>query len=149
MNPSSASSVSDLEIEIQLFHQPAIDSARKMILWAGAIYPMLPLFLFALLARFAGASVFASTAFILTFGIGCAVFAAHVALWWWAKRAPLAATSVALLVFVAYHVVGVAYGVGPNWIVMLIGLFVLGRAVLAGYRVHKLRSTAARERQAA
>ena len=125
-----------IELEIAAFHQPAIDSARKMILWAGTFYLLLPILMFAMLARLAGGSVFASTAFLVTFGVGAAIFAGHVGLWWWARRSPLPATLIAFAVFLGYVVIT---GVADGFVLKLVGFVVLGRAVLASNRVRKLR----------
>jgi hypothetical protein len=140
--PTGPDSDRDLELEIAAFHQPAIDSARKMIFWAGLFYPIQPLLAFAMLARYLGAGVFATSAFALIFGVGCAIFAGHVALWWWAKRSPFPATLVALAVFLVYIGLVVHYGTTGNLLLPIIGLVILVRAVLASYRVHKLRRRA-------
>jgi len=140
MNPATASQI---QMEIELFHQPAIDRARKMIMWAGAIYIAIPIFLFALLAAIAGPKVFASEAFLVMFSIGGGVFAMHIALAQWAKTSPLPATSIALGVFLAYNAIAFAVGETGSPILIAIGLFILGRGVLASYRAHKLRRAAA------
>ncbi len=139
MHQTTTSSPSEIDLQIAAFHQPAVDSARKMIIWAGVIYPVLPILLFAMLARFVGGSIFATPAFLWMFGIGVAVFGLHLALAAWVKKSPLPATSVALTVFVAYQVALAHYGYFSNLLVTAVGLFVLGRGVLAGYRIHKLR----------
>jgi hypothetical protein len=145
MKPSFAvpdSSRSAVELEIAAFHQPAIDRARKMIFWAGMIYALFPLLMFAMFARLTGPGIFATWPFVLMFGGGCAIWGLHIALAWWAKRQPLPATSVAFGVFVAYVVVLVALGELTNPIVPAIGTFILGRGVLAAWRAHKLRTAA-------
>jgi len=136
MNPSA----SEIELEIAAFHKPAIDSARKMITAAGALYLILPVALFAILASLAGPKIFATAAFAVVMAIGTAVFGLHLALSWWAKKSPLPATSVALAVFLAYNGALVYAGELPSPIITIVGLVILGRAVFAGYRVHKLRS---------
>jgi len=111
-----------------------------MIMWAGMIYAAFPLMLFAVLARLTGPSIFATWPFLLLFGGGCAIWGIHIALAWWAKRQPLPATLIALVVFLAYIAVLVVYEGLRNPIIPAVGLFILGRAVLAAYRVHKLRA---------
>jgi hypothetical protein len=129
-----------IEMEIAAFHQPAIDSARKMIIWAGLYYPLIPVAMFAMLARIAGAGVFATSAFALTFAVGVALFAGHLGLWWWARKSPLPATLIAMGVFVAY--VGVT-GIGDGLVIKVLVFAVLARAVLASNRARKLRANAA------
>lgn len=125
-------------MEIAAFHQPAIDSARKMIFWAGTLYLVIPVAMFAMLARLTGGSVFATSAFAWTAGVGGAIFGGHVALWWWAKRAPLPATLIALAVFVGYVAVT---GIADGFVIKAIGFAILVRAVLASNRVRKLRAS--------
>jgi hypothetical protein len=136
------SSSTDLELEIAAFHQPAIDSARKMIIAAGVFYLAMPLLLFGALARLAGPSVFTTWPFLLMFGGGCAILGIHIALAHWAKRSPLPAISIALGVYVVYLGALVLYDSLGSPILPAVGLFILGRAALAGYRVHKLRAAA-------
>lgn len=126
-----------LELEIAAFHEPAINSARRMILFAGFIYPLVPLLLFAMLARLAGGSVFATSAFALSFGVGCAVLAAHVGLWWWAKRSPFPATVIAFGVYLGY--LGFT-GLASGFVIKIIGFVILLRGVLAANHVRKLRT---------
>jgi len=133
---------SDIEFEIAAFHQPAIDRARKMIFWAGMMYAIIPLAIFAMLAQLAGGRVFTSWPFAVMFGGGLAVWGLHVALAQWAKKSPLPATSIALAVFLTYIGALFYYHELSSPIVPAIGLFILGRAVLASYRVHKLRAGA-------
>lgn len=141
--PTPPPPASDLELEIALLHQPAIDSARKMIVWAGLLYPIQAVLIFLMLARWVGAAVFATTAFAWVFGIACAIFAAHLGLAWWAKKAPLPATSIALAVDLGYIALILQDEVSGSIIVPIIGAFILGRAVLASYRVRRLRAQAA------
>ncbi len=129
-----------VELEIAAFHQPAIDSARKMILWAGLYYPLIPVLMFAMLARVFGGGVFATSAFAVAFAIGLALFAGHLGLWWWARKSPLPATLIALGVFITY--VGIT-GLGDGLIIKVIVFAVLARAVLASNRARKLRASAA------
>jgi hypothetical protein len=143
MNATQSPSASDVEFEIAAFHQPAIDSARKMIFWAGFLYPAIPVMLFAVLAQLTGPRIFATWPFLMMFGIGCAICGIHIALAWWVKRKPLPATLLALSVFVAYVTAMFALGEMHNPIIPAIGLFILGRGVLAAWRVHKLRTAAA------
>lgn len=131
---------SEIELEIAAFHQPAVDSARKMIFWAGIIYPLFPVLMFAMLARLTGPSIFATSAFLWLFGAGVAIMGLHFALAAWVRRSPLPATSLALAVFIAYQALLAHYGYFSNLIVTAVGLFILGRGVLAGWRIHKLRS---------
>jgi hypothetical protein len=140
MQNESTASASDVALEIAAFHQPAIDSARKMIFWAGMIYALLPVLIFGMFARFTGPSIFASKAFVIMFGVGVGIWGIHMALAWWVKKSPLPATTLALAVFIAYQGALMHYGYFSNMIVTLVGLFILGRGVLAGYRVHKLRA---------
>lgn len=137
---TQTASLSDVELEIAAFHQPAIDSARKMIFWAGLLYPLMPVMMFAMLARLTGPSIFATSAFAIMFGGGLAIWGMHIALAWWAKKKPLPATSIALVVFLAYQGLALHYGYGASPLLAAIWLFVLGRAVLASWRVHKLRT---------
>jgi hypothetical protein len=132
-----------VELEISLFHQPAIDRARKMILWGGLFYALAPVLLFAVLARLTGPAIFASLPFLLLFGIGLVICGAHIGLASWAKRQPLPATLIAFGVFVAYVVMLVVYQELSNPILPAVGAFILGRGVLAAYRAHKLRRQAA------
>src|ERR1051325_11292676 len=115
----------DIELEISLLHQPAIDRARKLIMWAGVIYPLIPVALFAVLAQLTGPAIFATSAFAMIFGIGCAMCGLHFVLAHWAKRAPLPATSIALGVFVAYNVFLIAHGELHSPILLAVGAFVL------------------------
>ena len=133
----------DVELEISLLHQPAIDRARKLIMWAGVIYPLIPLALFAIIAQLVGPRIFATGAFALVFGIGCAICGLHIALAYWAKRSPLPATSIALGVFVAYNVFLIYHGELHSPILLAVGAFILGRGVLASYRAHRLRAQVA------
>lgn len=137
-NPSK----SEIELEIAAFHQPALDSARKMIMWAGMIYALVPVAIFAVFAQLTGPRIFATWPFLVMFGGGCAIWGVHIALAWWVKRQPLPPTLIALAVFVAYIAVLVVYEGLRNPIIPAVGLFILGRAVLAAYRVHKLRAQA-------
>ena len=133
---------SDLEIEIELFHQPALDSARRMILWAGTIYLIFPLAVFAMLGQIAGAAILTAPICWAIAGVGAGMFGAHVALAWWVKRAPLPATLVASAIYLAYCIFLASYGFGGYLIYKLVGCFILGRGVLAAYRVSKLRAAA-------
>lgn len=135
---------SDLELEIALLHQPAIDSARRMIVWAGALYPIQAVLIFAMLARFVGAAVFATEAFAWVFGIACAIFGVHLALAWWARKDPLPPTTIALAACIGYIVMILQDSAPGSIVVPIVGAFILGRAVLASYRVRKLRAQAAR-----
>jgi hypothetical protein len=128
----------DLEAEIALFHQPAIDQARRIIVRAGFIYPLIPIVIFATLAGLVGPKIFLTPVFLVMFAIGLAIFGAHVALSRWAKTSPFAATSTALAVFIGWMAV-VAWYDAPHLFISLFGLIFLGRGVLAGYRVHRLR----------
>jgi hypothetical protein len=135
---AAAPSTEDLEAEIALFHQPAIDQARRMIVRAGVIYPLIPVVMFGTLAAVVGAKVFATPVFLGMFAIGMAIFGLHVALSRWAKSSPLAATSTALTLFIGWMIV-VAWYDAPHLVISAVGLIFLGRGVLAGYRVHRLR----------
>ncbi len=139
-SPSSTTSSThdDLEAEIALFHQPAIDQARRIIVRAGFIYPLIPVAIFAMLASFTGPKIFLTPAFLVMFGAGLAILGVHVALSRWAKTSPLAATSVALGVFIGWMAY-IAVTDTPHLVISLFGLIFLGRGVLAGYRVHQLR----------
>jgi len=128
----------DLEAEIALFHQPAIDQARRIIVRAGYIYPLIPVVIFATLASLVGPKIFLSAAFLVMFAIGLAILGAHVALSRWAKTSPFAATTTALALFIGW-MVAVAWYDAPHLVISLFGLIFLGRGVLAGYRVHRLR----------
>ena len=128
----------DLEAEIALFHQPAIDQARRVIVRAGFIYPAIPVLIFGTLASLVGPRIFLTPPFLVMFAIGLAIFGGHVALSRWAKTSPFAATSTALALFIAWMVV-VAWYDAPHLLISLFGLIFLGRGVLAGYRVHRLR----------
>jgi hypothetical protein len=128
----------DLEAEIALFHQPAIDQARRIIVRAGYIYPLIPVLIYGVLASIVGPKVFVSVGFLGMFAVGMAILGAHVALSRWAKTSPFAATSTALALFLGWMGV-VAWYDAPHLFISLFGLIFLGRGVLAGYRVHQLR----------
>jgi hypothetical protein len=134
--------VSDAEMEIALLHQPAIDSARKLMIWAGIGYPVQAILMFLPFAQLVGFGIYATAAFAMTFGIGLAVFGVHLLLAWWTKRAPLPATLTALGVVLAYIGLVVTYDLG-GILVPLISLAIIARACMAAHKVHKLRRAAA------
>jgi hypothetical protein len=134
--------VSDLEMEIALLHQPAIDSARKLMIWAGVSYPVMAILMFLPFAQLVGVGIYATAAFAMTFGIALGVFGVHLLLSWWTKRAPLPATLVALGIVLTYIGLVVTYDLGSVF-VPLISLAIIARACMAAHKVHKLRRTAA------
>jgi len=133
--------MSDAELEIAAFHQPAIDRARKMIFWSGAGYALIPLLFFGMLSSATGTNFVTNWLFLASFGAGLAIWGAHIALSRWAKTSPLPATAIALAVFLAVNTAAFVLGAGINPIMFAVWLFVLGRGTLAGYRAHQLRRT--------
>jgi hypothetical protein len=134
--------MSDLEMEIALLHQPAIDSARKLMIWAGIGYPVQAILIFLPFAKLVGFGIYATSAFAMFFGIALAVLGVHLLLSWWAKRQPLPATLTALGVVLAYIGLVVKYDLG-GILVPLISLAIIARACMAAHKVHKLRRAAA------
>jgi hypothetical protein len=145
MRTPTAASTLDLEIAL-MQHQPAIESARRLIFWAGFIYPAWAIALFAIFVPLTGPSIFVTGAFAWAFGIASAVCGAHIAVAWWAKHQPLAATGVAVAIYLLYMVGVVMIDSAGGWLIPLIGLFVLGRAFVAAFKLHRCRRQVATRR---
>lgn len=130
----------DDRIEAELM--PRLRQARGWILAVGIIYVLSAILQVTVLGR--GLSS-ADATFLLA--LNGALFVVHLALWWWARGAPLAAAVVALCLFASLQVVNAAVDPSTLWkglILKALFLVALVQAVRAGMQVHRLRSGAPR-----
>lgn len=127
----------EVELHIQAFHQPALESARKWILAVGIIYVVSAL----LVTAMAGDMMLDEDRNFL-FGVSLALCAIHVGLWQWAKTAPFPAAVVALVLFITVQLINAVLDPSSLYkgiIIKVLFLVALIKAVQAGSQANRLR----------
>jgi hypothetical protein len=127
----------ETELQIQAFHQPALETARKWILAIGIIYVVSAFIMVAI----AGDMMLDEDRNLL-YGVSFALCAIHVGLWWWAKTAPFPAAVVALVLFITVQLINLAAEPSSFYkgiVIKILFLVALVRAVQAGLEANRLR----------
>ena len=125
-------------------HAKPIAEARKWIAITGVLYVLGGLLLFMVLGYGDNPD---SRVAIATLALNLVIAAIHGGLWWWAGRAPLAASIVALAIFLMVHLTNAV--LDPSTIMNGIFLKVffviaLSKGIRAGLEVRKLELSHAR-----
>jgi len=128
----------EVEWQVAAIEMTKMSQARKWILGIGIWYLVSHLLLIVILGPQATALM---KKLLLITGSGLCLV--HVGLWLWAKRAPLAAAVVSLVLFVTLHSINAALdpsSIYKGIIIKVLFVAVLVKAIQAGYEVHRLRN---------
>jgi hypothetical protein len=127
-----------VEAHIRAVEATKLERARKWILGIGIWYLVSGLVMYLVLQD---RLTDLGKQLLLYPAIGlCAI---HIGLWAWAKKAPLAAAIVALVLFVSLHVTNAVLEPGSIYkgiVIKIIFVSILVKAIQAGYEVHRLRN---------
>lgn len=128
----------EVELQIEALERTKVANARKWILGIGFWYLVTALFVFVIL-REPGMRGLRN----LQVGSHVGLFVIHVGLYLWARKAPLAAAVVSLILFVSLHIASAV--VDPSQIykgilIKVLFIAVLVKAIQAGYEIHRLRN---------
>lgn len=128
----------DVEIQIEALERTKLASARKWIFGIGVWYLVSGLVLTMIMH-----DQLTSEGRKLLLGTHGGLFVIHVGLWWWAKKAPLAAAVVSLILFISLHVANAVMDPSQIYkgiVIKVLFVAVLVKAIQAGYEIHRLRN---------
>ncbi|HVV81580.1 MAG TPA: zinc ribbon domain-containing protein [Kofleriaceae bacterium] len=127
-----------VEARIAALELTRLAQARKWILWIGIWYVIS-----ALVAYLQLQDRLTPRGTLLLFGVNVGLCAIHLGLYVWARRAPLAAAIVALILFVSLHVANAVLdpdSIDKGIVLKVVFVAILIKAIQAGYQIHRLRN---------
>ena len=128
----------EIELQVEALERTKLASARKWILGIGVWYLVSGLVMLMIMR-----DQLTPDGQKLLMGTHAGLFVIHVGLYLWARRAPLAAAVVALVLFLTLHIANAVLDPSQIYkgvLIKVLFVVVLVKAIQAGYEIHRLRN---------
>lgn len=128
----------EIELQVEALERTKLASARKWILGIGFWYLVSGLFLFVIMRE---PGMRETRNLYIATHVG--MFVIHVGLYLWARKAPLAAAVVSLILFLSLHIANAVMDptqIYQGILIKVLFIVVLVKAIQAGYEIHRLRN---------